>query len=108
MYSINIAIFQGHWDELQEYIINFDSRGSEEKINIQELSSTDRRKNISQHIFQAVHHFDKRVRAIFNYLKTPRCLGKYHIVDFFYRVEFQQRGKHNSFTLIHNSFVVLS
>ena len=84
--------FQMRWDELQREILEFEKCGPVSDEEIEGLTSAQRRKNVSSHIIQATNFFDKRIRAIFNYLKTPRSLGDYHVVDFFYRVEFQQRG----------------
>lgn len=59
---------------------------------IENLTSAEWRKNISAHAIHVAHHFDRRVKAIFNFLKTPKSLGEYHVVDHFKRVEFQNRG----------------
>ena len=80
------------WDELQRAILEFQRRGPVTDDDIANLTTAQRRQNISGNPIQVAHHFHKRVQAIFSYLKTNQSLGQFHVRDFFYRVEFQLRG----------------
>jgi len=39
-----------------------------------------------------VHHFDARFRTLLQVLQKLSSLGKYKLANYFYRIEFQQRG----------------
>lgn len=73
--------------------MEFERKGPVAQEEIDDLSNNERRKNISSNPFLVAHHFHSRVTTILSYLKTSQSLGKYRVKDFFYRVEFQLRGK---------------
>ena len=81
------------WDEIQRAVMEFERKGPVAQEEIDDLSNNERRKNISSNPFLVAHHFHSRVTTILSYLITSQSLGKYRVKDFFYRVEFQLRGK---------------
>ena len=85
------------WDELQRTILEFERKGPVSQEEIDNLTSGQRRKNLSAHPHLVAHHFHKRIGHVINYMKTSGTFGKYRVKDFFYRVEFQLRGKFNLF-----------
>ena len=81
------------WNELQRAILELDRGGPVSDADIDNLTSGQKRRNLSSNPFLVAHHFHKRIQKIFNVLKTSKSLGKYRVKDYFYRVEFQLRGK---------------
>lgn len=77
---------------MQQEILEFDRRGEVVNTEVTNLSTAERRKNLSEHIIQTAHHFNKRVQHVFNFIKTPKSIGDYNSTDYFHRSEFQQRG----------------
>ena len=92
-------IYQVRWDEIQLAILGFERKGLVRQEEVDSLTSSERRNNIAANPFQVAHHFQKRVKNVFNFMKTGRSLGKYHVKDYFYRVEFQLRGGFNFYCL---------
>ena len=80
------------WDEVQRAILEFEKKGPVSQEEIDALTKKQRRQNISKHPFIVTQHFHKRIGKVFSFLKTSQSLGKYKVVDYFYRVEFQMRG----------------
>lgn len=81
------------WDELQSYIMEFDQKGQVPAEDIADLTVAEKRRNISTHMFQVMHHFEKRIRTVYTFMKTENSLGEgYKMDDYFYRDEFQLRG----------------
>ena len=80
------------WDEVQRAILEFKRKRPVSQEDLDALTKKQRRENISKHPFIVAQHFHKRVGKVFNFLKTSQSLGKYKVVDYFYRVEFQMRG----------------
>ena len=56
------------------------------------ISNAERKKLIKKYPIDVVHHLDARFRHHISTMKKTRSLGEYSIEDFFYCVEFQQRG----------------
>ena len=68
--------------------MEYDRKGPVSDEEIAKLANAERRRNISENSLQVSHNYHKRIGAIFGYLKSRKSLGNYHVVDFFYRVEF--------------------
>ena len=81
------------WDEIQRAILELERVGPVSQEEIDNLNSGERRENIRKNLFLAADHFNRRIKQVFSFLKTNRSLGKYRVKDYFYRVEFQMRGK---------------
>ena len=56
------------------------------------MSKSQRTKLIRKYPIDVVQHLDCVFRHHINTMKKEMSLGEYHIEDYFYRVEFQQRG----------------
>ena len=56
------------------------------------MSKSERSKQIKKYPIDVVHHLDALFRHHIAAMKKTRSLGEYSVADFFYRVEFQQRG----------------
>merc|ERR1711873_361286 len=63
---------------------------SNEEIN--SMTNEEKRKLIKKYPIDVVHDLDALFRHHINSMKKNNSFGKYHIEDYFYRVEFQQRG----------------
>ena len=59
---------------------------------VTQMSKAERNKIIKKYPIDVVNHLDALFRHIILGLKKKMSLGQYHIEDYFYRVEFQQRG----------------
>ena len=59
---------------------------------VTQMSKAERNKIIKKYPIDVVNHLDALFRHIISGLKKNMSLGQYHIEDYFYRVEFQQRG----------------
>ena len=85
------------WDELTEQI--YKTLTEEEKIklyksrNFQDLSDPMKNKMIADNFVLVCTHFDRRVKKILSFLRSEAyVLNGFRVKDFFYRIEFQQRG----------------
>ena len=56
------------------------------------MSKSERSKLIKKYPIDVVHHLDALFRHHIAAMKKTRSIGEYSVADFFYRVEFQQRG----------------
>ena len=59
---------------------------------VMSITNAERNKLIKKYPIDVVHHVDARFRHHISTLRKPCSLGTYSVEDFFYRVEFQQRG----------------
>jgi len=67
-----------------------------------ELSADMRSTLVNEDPVTCCSYFDKLANTIMNLLKSKRCspFGRYRVVDFYRRTEFQQRGSPNAHTLV--------
>merc|ERR1712002_1263663 len=59
---------------------------------IYSMTKEEKKKLIKKYPIDVVHYLDALFRHHINSMKKNNSFGKYHIEDYFYRVEFQQRG----------------
>merc|ERR1711889_3106 len=63
---------------------------SDEEIN--SMTKEEKKKLIKKYPIDVVNYLDALFRYYINSMKKNNSFGQYHIEDYFYRVEFQQRG----------------
>ena len=63
---------------------------TDEEIN--SMTKEEKKKLIKKYPIDVVNYLDALFRHHINSMKKNNSFGKYHIEDYFYRVEFQQRG----------------
>ena len=63
---------------------------TDEEIN--SMTKAEKKKLIKKYPIDVVNYLDALFRHHINSMKKNNSFGKYHIEDYFYRVEFQQRG----------------
>ena len=72
--------------------------------DVKAMSKSERTKLIKKYPIEVVHYLDALFRHHITAMKKNMSLGDYHIADYFYHVEFQQRGS----THIHCLFWLLN
>ena len=60
--------------------------------DVKAMNKAQRSKIIKKYPIDVVHHLDALFRHHITAMKKNMSLGDYHIEDYFYHVEFQQRG----------------
>ena len=59
---------------------------------VREMGSGERYSLLKKYPIEVVSHLDARFKHRVSSLRQKKSLGKYHVADYFYRIEFQQRG----------------
>ena len=89
---LTLSAAQMHWPELIKMQMRKELRHEVTDDEMKEINKSEIRKLISRNMVDTVTHFSNRVRAIYGAMQKPGFFGKYKVVDYFYRIEFQQRG----------------
>ena len=94
---VTFSAAEKHWPELGEQIFN--TLSEEDKIRLYQsdtfagLSDPMKNKMIQNNFVLMCDHFNRRIKKILSYLRSEaNVLNSFRVKDFFYRVEFQQRG----------------
>ena len=95
--TLSMAEFQ--WDDLFKEILQTVYRRVFTDEEVAEIDQKQRNKLISENYVQSTLHFQKRIEKTFSLLKgdnflTPSSDASYHVEQYFYRIEFQQRVKY--------------
>ena len=95
--TLSMAEFQ--WDSLFKEIVETVYRRKFSKEELDAISNPERNKLIAENYVQTTIHFQKRLEKIFSLMRRQYFFGQYTVAHFYFRIEFQQRGKKDiSFT----------
>ena len=92
---LTLSCAEFDWHELLKEIVETVERRRVSDEYINNLSTTDRNKLISRNVVQTTLHFQKRINKFFSIIKRNFFKDEnesYTVENFYYRVEFQQRG----------------
>ena len=92
---LTLSCAEFDWPELLKEILETVQRKKVTKEYIEGLSQSAKNKIISENVVQSTLHFQKRIEKLFYLMKYDFFDGSndaYHVSNYFYRIEFQQRG----------------
>ena len=92
---LTVSCAEYDWFELLKEIVETVGRTEVSGEYVKSLSSKEKNRLISENYVQSTIHFQKRIDKLFTLMKGEFFKGadeNFHIHDYFYRVEFQQRG----------------
>ena len=100
---LTLSAAEFDWPELLKEIAEtvYRRKFSDQEIN--DLSSKEKNKLISENVVQSTLHFQKRIDKMFSLMKNDFFGDEndpYHISSYFFRVEFQARGAPHIHSLI--------
>ena len=89
---LTLSAAEIHWNDLIRDLLRkeFNRAYTDEEIGT--MSKTFLNALVNKHTIFTTKHFSHRIKKVFEALKKPGILGDYKVVNFFYRVEYQQRG----------------
>ena len=93
---LTLSASETQWDELLKVLHKLSSDYDDIELTdpLRELSALQKAKLVNEDPVTCAAYFDKLVDVIMHILKSKRFspFGKYYVVDYFKRIEFQQRG----------------
>ena len=92
---LTLSCAEFDWPELLKEILETVYRKKVTQKDIDELSTAEKNRLISENVVQSTLHFQKRIEKMFSLMKYDFFKGStetYHAASHFYRIEFQQRG----------------
>ena len=92
---LTLSCAEFDWPELLKEILETVYRKKVTQKDIDDLSSAEKNKIISENVVQTTLHFQRRIEKIYSLMKYDFFNGSkntYHVSSYFYRIEFQQRG----------------
>ena len=89
---LTLSAAEVHWFDLIRSLYLKETGNTLTDAEIKEIPKPELNKLISHNTVDTTAHFNHRIQVIFTALKKPGILSTYKVVDYFYRVEFQQRG----------------
>jgi len=81
-----------NWNQLIKHLLEKDKHTPMSMDDAKKLSRQEKYAVLKKFPIDVAHHFDQRFNKILKTLQKPNSLGQYKVVDYFYRIEFQQRG----------------
>ena len=89
---VTLSAAERHWDKLIRQLLEKEWHRGVTAEEVAAQSPAQRRKMISRNMFDTNIHFHHRIRILFNNMKSPGIFQQWMTKDFFFRIEFQQRG----------------
>jgi hypothetical protein len=89
---LTLSAAELYWTDLIKMLLQKESGKTVVQSDIDSLCKSDTRKLLSRNMVDTVMHFNNRIRTIFTALNRPGLLNTFHVADYFFRIEFQQRG----------------
>lgn len=93
---LTMSASETQWEELLKVLHKLSDDYDDAELNepLRELNAYQRAKLVNNDPVTCAAYFDKLVDVVMRILKSPRFspFGKYNVVDYFKRIEFQQRG----------------
>ena len=100
---LTLSCAEYHWIDLLNQIVETVERRNVSRDYVQNLSTKDKNRLISDNVVQTTLHFQKRIDKLFTLMKNDFFKGRnntYHVTCYYYRVEFQQRGAPHIHSLV--------
>ena len=88
-----------NWPEIIGECLYWEDKASGPE-DIEKLTFNERQRLVQRYPDVVHRHFNLRVNALFNLLRSDASLLGYKVIDFFYRIEYQQRGSPHVHSLV--------
>ena len=100
---LTLSCAEYDWIDLLHQVVETVERRKVSRDYIENLSTKDKNRLISDNVVQTTLHFQKRIDKLFALMKNDFFKGinsAYHVICYYYRVEFQQRGAPHIHSLV--------
>ena len=97
---VTMSCAEYKWKELVRQILETEWNQQVSMEYVNRLTDGERSKIITENAVQSTVHFQKRIEKLFNLFKYDDIFEGFHVLDFYYRIEFQARGAPHVHTLL--------